>query len=60
MRKINNIFLKRDQEKKKGTMVNNKNNQKKQYKMAISTNLSIITLNLSGLNASIKSHRMAE
>ena len=39
---------------------NCKNNQKTKYKMAISTYLSIITLNVNGLDAPIKRHRVAE
>ena len=48
----------REQEKK-GTE-NYKNNQKKINKMATSTYLSIITLNVNGLNAPIKIHRVAK
>ena len=45
--------------KKKGLKNNNKNNQKKINKMAISTNLPIIILNVNEINASIKRHRVA-
>ena len=37
-----------------------KNSQKPINKMAISTYLSIITLNVTGVNAPIKRHRMAK
>ena len=45
--------------KKKGLKNNNKNNQKKINKMAISTNLPIIILIVNEINASIKRHRVA-
>lgn len=44
----------RKQGEKKGTEKNYENNQKTMNKMAISTNLSIITLKINELNASIK------
>ena len=39
---------------------NYKNNWKTSNKMAISTYLSIVTLNINGLNAPIKRHRVAD
>ena len=45
---------------KKGTERNYKNSKKTINKMAISTYLSIITLNINGLNYPIKRQRMAE
>ena len=47
-------------QKKEGTKKNYRNNQKIMNKMAISTYLSIITLNVNGLSAQIKRHRLAE
>ena len=44
-------------QKKKGRMENHRINW---FKMAINNHLSIITLNVSGLNAPIKRHRVAE
>ena len=44
----------REQKKKKGTEKNYKNNPKIMNKMAVST------LNVNGLNAPIKRHRVAE
>ena len=45
---------------KKGKEEKKKNNWKTRFKMAINTYLSIITLNVNGLNAPIKRHRVAE
>ena len=50
----------REQEKKKGTEKSYKSNQKTNNKMAISAYLPIITLNVNGLNAPIKRHRVVE
>ena len=47
-------------EREKETERNYKNNQKIINKMAISTYLSVITLNVSGLNCPIKRHRVTE
>ena len=46
--------------KKKGRMENHRINWKMKFKMAINNHLSIITLNVNGLNAPIKRHRVAE
>ena len=50
----------REQEKKKETEKNYQCNQKTSSKMAISTYLSIITLNANGLHSPIKIHRVAK
>ena len=47
-------------QKKKGRMENHRINWNTRFKMAINNHLSIITLNVSGLNAPIKRHRVAE
>ena len=46
------------EETKRRTEKNYKNNQKTSNKMAISTYLLVITLNVNGLNAPIKRYRM--
>ena len=46
--------------KKKGTKKEYKINWKTRFKMAINTYLSIIVLNVSGINAPIKRHRVAD
>ena len=46
--------------KKKGTKKKYKINGKKRFKMTINTYLSIITLNVNGLNTPIKSHRVSD
>ena len=46
--------------KKKGRMENHRINWNTRFKMAINNHLSIITLNVNGLNAPIKRHRVAE
>ena len=46
--------------KKEKKTENYKNSQKTIKKMAISTNLSIITLNVNGLNSPIKTHTVVE
>ena len=46
--------------KEKGTKEKHRINQKTRFKMAINIYLSINTLNINGLNASIKRHRMAD
>ena len=46
--------------KKKGTKEKHTINWKTRFKMSIHTYLSIITLNVNGLNAPIKIHRMAD
>ena len=48
----------REQEKK-GRKQSSKNKSKKINKMAIRTSISIITLNVNGLNAPTKRHRLA-
>ena len=45
---------------KKGTKKTSKINWKTRFKMAINTYLSIITLNVNGLNAPIKRHKAAD
>ena len=50
----------KEQEKKKGTERNNKNSQETINKMAIIPYLSIITLNINGLNSPIKRHTVTE
>ena len=45
---------------KKGTKEKHRINWKTRFKMAINTYLSILTLNVSGLNTLIKRHRVAE
>ena len=47
-------------EKKKGRKEKHRINWKTRFKMAINTYLSIITLNVNGLNATIKRHRVAD
>ena len=47
----------REQEKKKGTEKNYKNNQKTMNKMAIRIKISIITLNINGLHVPAKEIR---
>ena len=44
----------------KGTRKKYKINGKTRFKMAIHTYLSVITLNVNGLNAPIKRHRVAD
>uniref|UniRef100_A0A4X1ULJ6 RNA-directed DNA polymerase n=1 Tax=Sus scrofa TaxID=9823 RepID=A0A4X1ULJ6_PIG len=46
--------------KKKGRMENHRINWNMRFKMAINNHLSLITLNVNGLNAPIKRHRVAE
>ena len=46
--------------KKKGRMENHRINWNTRFKMAINNHLSIITLNVNGLNAAIKRHRVAD
>ena len=48
------------QPKKKGRKEKHKINWKTRYKMVINAYLSIITLNVSGLNVPIKRHRVAD
>ena len=48
------------EKEKKGRKKSNKNKSKAINKMAIRTNTSIITLNVNGLNAPTKRHRLAE
>ena len=48
------------QPKKKGGKEKHRINWKTRFKMAINTYLSIITLNVSGLNAPVKRHRVAD
>ena len=48
------------QPKKKGRKEKQRINWKTRFKMAINTYLSIITLNVNGLNAPIKRHRVAD
>ena len=50
----------RREQEKKGRKKNNKNKSKAINKMAIRTYISIITLNVNGLNAPTKRHRLAE
>ena len=47
-------------QKKKGRMENHRINWNTRFKMAINNHLSIITLNVNGMNAPIKRHRVAE
>ena len=47
-------------QKKKGRMENHRITWNTRFKMAINNHLSIITLNVNGLNAPIKRHRVAE
>ena len=51
---------KRREQEKKGRKKSNKNKSKAINKMAIRTYISIITLNVNGLNAPTKRHRLAE
>ena len=51
---------KRKNKKKKWTKKKYKIKWKTRFKLAISTNLSITTLNVNGLNALIKTHRVAD
>ena len=48
------------QPKKKDRKEKHRINWKTRFKMAINTYLSIITLNVNGLNAPIKKHRVAD
>ena len=48
------------EQEKKGSEKNHKNNHETSNKTAINTYLSIITLNVNGLNAQIKIHRVSE
>lgn len=48
------------EESKKGTEKNYKNNHKTTNKMAINTYLLVITLNVNGLKAPIKRHRVTK
>lgn len=48
------------EEEKKGTEENEKNNQKTFNKMVKSTCLSIISLNVNGLNGPIKIYKMGD
>ena len=50
----------RREQEKKGTGKNYKNSHKANSKMAVSTYLSTITLNVNRLNGPIKRHRLAE
>ena len=52
--------MKRAQKKKKGTKKTYKNKSKTINKMEMRTHISVITLNVNGLNAPIKRHRVAE
>ena len=47
-------------QKKKGRMENHRINWKMRFKMAINNHLSIITLNVNGLNAPMKRQRVVE
>ena len=47
-------------QKKEGRMENHRINWNTRFKMAVNNHLSIITLNVNGLNAPIKRHRVAE
>ena len=49
-----------EKQKQKGTKKKYKINWKTMFKMAINTYLSIITLNVNGLNAAIKKYRVAD
>ena len=51
---------KKKKKKKEGRMENLRINWNTRFKMAINNHLSIITLNVNGLNAPIKRHRVAE
>ena len=46
--------------KKKGRIENHRIKWNMRFKMAINNHLSIITLNVNGLNAPIKRHKVAE
>ena len=48
------------EKKKKGTQKNYKNNQKRINKVAICTYLSIVTVNVNGLNAPTEIHRVTD
>ena len=50
----------KEKQKMKGTRKKYKINGKTRFKMAIHTYLSVITLNVNGLNAPIKRHRVAD
>ena len=52
--------LKSSKQKKKGIKEKHRIKWKTSFKMAINTYLSIITLNVNGLNAPTKRHRLAE
>jgi len=58
--KILRIVIKPRGENKKGRKKSNNNKAKTVNKMAIRTKISIITLNVNGLTASIKTYRLAE
>ena len=59
--KGNNPTKKRKKkEREKGTKEKHRINWKTRFKVAINTYLSIITLNVNGLNAPIKRHRVAD
>ena len=47
-------------QKKKGIMENHRINCKTKFKMSINNHLAILTLNVNGLNAPIKRHRVAD
>ena len=49
---LRNTKKRREQENRKGTEDNYKNNQKTTFKMSITTELSLITLNVNGLKCS--------
>lgn len=52
--------VRRRQQEKKATENNYKNNHKTRNKMAVSRYLSLITLNVNGLNTPIKRHKVIE
>ena len=58
--KENHQTTREETKRRKKTEKNYKNNLKTSNKMALSTYLSIITLNVNGLNAPIKRHSMAD
>ena len=63
IRKINSnttVMIVIKPQEKKGRKKSNKNKSKAINKMAIRTYISIITLNVNGLNAPTKRHRLAE
>ena len=55
-----NFKLQNEKQKKKGTKKKYKIHWETRFKMAINTYISIITLNINGLNAPIKRHRVAD